>query len=253
MFWCLGMFSSASTWTFNVVQRIAVAAAPADPPRGIFLDFADRLPAMPGQTLVVKTHGSEIADDLGQQAAAIVITVRDPRDAIVSLMQHNKLPFEIALRMTEVSAWTCGRFMAHPRALVLRFEDRFFDDRRTVDRIAVRLSARLPAGESGRIFDALRRQEVDAFIAGLEMRPTTRRKVHAVTGQRDLYDPATGWHAHHAGRTGESGRWGRYLPEAQVGVVERRLRVWMERVGYDAVSSRGASYRLGIGRVGVLA
>jgi hypothetical protein len=254
MFWCLGMFSSASTWAFNVVREIAVALSPGNPPRAQFLDFDAPLPAFDEQrsALIVKTHGSNVARELGRRAEGIVVTLRDPRDAVVSLMQSNKLPFEIALRMTEVSAWTCVPFMKHPRSVLFRFEDRFFEDPATVSRIATLFPGTLPRGESARIFAVLGRDAVDAFIAEMDAKPTTQSAFNAVTGQHDVVNVATGWHKHHAGRTGEVGRWHRDLSDFQVRAIEHRMRPWMERVGYDSVTSRGASYRLSIGRYGVV-
>jgi hypothetical protein len=250
MFWCLGMFSSASTWTFNVVRQVAGSVLPEGPPPAVFLDFDDELP--PGDRLIVKTHGTKIARELGRRAAGIVITLRDPRDAVVSLMQSNKLPFEIALRMTEVSAWTCAPFIKHERAVVFRFEDRFFEDPATVGRIAALFPVVLPDGEAARIFAALRRDAVDAFIADMDGQPTTRTAFNPVTGQHDVVNVATGWHRHHAGRTGEVGRWRRDLTAVQLQAIEQRMRPWMERVGYDSPASRGAPYRLSIGCYGVV-
>jgi hypothetical protein len=253
MFWCLGMFSSASTWTFNLVREIAASLVPDRPPVAIFLDVADPFPRLDeARPLIVKTHGTVIAHELGRRAEAIVVTIRDPRDAIVSLMRHNGVPFEIALRMTEVSALTCTPFMAHRRSVLLRFEDRFFDDPRTVDRVASLLPGVLRAGESTRIFDALRRDVVDAFIADLDGLPTAVSQFHDLTGQRDTYDAVSGWHKHHAGRTGEVGGWRRHLSDVQVRTIERRMRPWMERVGYDSIGSREAPYGLSIGRYGVV-
>jgi hypothetical protein len=250
MFWCLGMFSSASTWTFNVVRLVAASVSPEGPPSAVFLDFDDELPA--GDRLIVKTHGTKVARELGRRAEGIVITLRDPRDAVVSLMQSNKLPFEIALRMTEVSGWTCVPFMKHPRAVVFRFEDRFFEDPATVGQIAALFPGVLPGDESARIFAALGRDAVDAFIADMDAQPTTRTAFNPVTGQHDVVNVATGWHRHHGGRSGEVGRWRRALTEAQLQAIEQRMRPWMERVGYDSPASRGAAYRLSIGRYGVV-
>jgi hypothetical protein len=254
MFWCLGMFSSASTWTFNVVREIAVALSPDSPPRAQFLDFDDPLPAFDEErsALIVKTHGSSVARALGRRAEGIVITLRDPRDAVVSLMQSNKLPFEVALRMTEVSAWTCVPFIKHPRSVLFRFEDRFFEDPATIGRIAALFPDELPKSESARIFAALGRGAVDAFIAGMDGKPTTQSAFNAVTGQHDVVNVATGWHKHHAGRTGKVGRWHRDLTDFQMRAIEHRMRPWMERVGYDSVGSRRAPYRLSIGRYGMV-
>jgi hypothetical protein len=251
MFWCLGMFSSASTWTFNVVRQIAASVSPDGPASAVFLDFDDPLPAGDA-TLIVKTHGTKVARELGRRAEGIVITLRDPRDAVVSLIQSNKLPFEVALRMTEVSAWTCVPFMRHPRAVMFRFEDRFFEEPSTVGRIAALFPGVLPEGESARIFAALGRDAVDAFIADMERQPTTRTAFNPVTGEHDVVNVATGWHRHHGGRSGEVGRWRRGLTAAQLQAIEQRMRPWMERVGYDSPASRGAPYRLSFGRYGVV-
>jgi hypothetical protein len=250
MFWCLGMFSSASTWTFNVMRQIAIALSPDGTTQAQFLDFDDPIPPFHESRGIVlfKTHGSGVARELGRRAEGIVITLRDPRDAVVSLMQSNKLPFDIALRMTEVSAWTCVPFMKHPRSLLLHFEDRFFDDPATVGRVAALFPGTLPQGKSTQIFAALRRDAVDAFIADMDGKPTTQTAFNAVTGRQDVFNVATGWHRHHAGRTGEVGRWHRDLTDFQIRAIEHRMRPWMERVGYDSMASRGASYRLSIGQ-----
>jgi hypothetical protein len=254
MFWCLGMFSSASTWTFNVVQRIAAALSPDQPPRSLFLDVDHPLPADGdgAGTLIIKTHATKAARELGRQAAGIIITIRDPRDAVVSLMTSNKLPFDVALRMTEVSAMTCVPFARHPRSVLFRFEDRFFEDSATVTRIAALFPGTLPASETKRVFAGLRREAVDAFIAGMDKKPTTQTAFNKLTGQQDVFNVATGWHRHHAGRTGEVGRWHRDLSDPQIRAIEQLMRPWMERVGYDLPASRGAPYRLGIGRYGMV-
>ncbi len=95
-------------------------------------------------TLVVKTHAGGNVEELGQLAKAIIITIRDPRDAVASLTVHNKAPFDFALDVTEASAWACARLVGHKRAILFRYEDRFFDDPRTVERIAAIASHVLP-------------------------------------------------------------------------------------------------------------
>jgi hypothetical protein len=50
----------------------------------------------------------------------------------------------------------------------------------------------------------------------------------------DVVDTNTQWHLHHAGRTGEIGRWRRLLPPDAVAVIEHRMDGWMRRFGYVA-------------------
>lgn len=252
MFWCLGMYGSASTWTFNVVQKIAGSLAPTKPVTPLFV--AHTLPDRDENsgTLVVKTHGTDVARELARRAEAIIITIRDPRDAIASLMRYNKTPFDLALRVTDASAATCARFMSHRRSVLLRFEDRFFDDPATVERIAAMFPGVLPLSESRRIFDELRRAAVDAFIANLEALPTTESSLDDLTGQWDTYDEVTGWHKHHAGRDAEVGRWRRELSDRQVLTIESHMQPLMERLGYLPITPRRGAYMLRVGQYGIV-
>jgi len=252
MFWCLGMYASASTWTFNLVQKVALSLAPTKPVIAVFV--VDTLPDCDDDsgTLVVKTHGAPVARELGQRAKAIFITIRDPRDAVASLMRHNKAPFDLALNVTDAAAWTCAQFITHRRAVLLRFEDRFFDDPATVDRIAAMFPGALPKGDGKRIFTELHRDAVDAFIANLEALPTTETYLDSESGQWDTYDQVTGWHKHHAGRTAEVGRWRRDLTDLQIQAIQRRMQPCMERFGYLPTTSRPNSYRLRVSRYEVL-
>jgi hypothetical protein len=255
MLWCLGMFSSASTWTFNVAQKLAASITPAKPVTPLFIDLDDVLPpdfdAEEG-TLVVKTHGTRVGRELSRRAAAIIVTIRDPRDAVASLMRHNKAPFDTALRMTELSASTCAKYIMPRKSIVLRFEDRFFENPATITRIAAKLPGTLGEADSARIFNEMQRDAVDAFIAELETLPTTRHQIYEATGQSDTFDTVTGWHKHHAGRTGEIGRWRHDLSDAQVSTITRVMRPWMERFGYHPITPRRVPYLLTVGHFEVL-
>jgi hypothetical protein len=252
MFWCLGMYSSASTWAFNVVQQIAESITPTKPVTPVFV--VDALPECDedSQTLVVKTHATKLAPELRRRAQAIVITIRDPRDAVASLIRHNKAPFDVALRVTEASAWTCAEFLNHPQSVLLKFEDRFFDNPETIERIAALFPGVLPRDDGRRIFARLHRNAVDAFIAGLETLPTKGSHFDGVTGQWDMYDQVTGWHKHHAGRNAEIGRWQRDLSDFQVMAIKQRMQPWMERFGYSPTTPRRNSYVLRVGNYGVI-
>jgi hypothetical protein len=253
MFWCLGMYSSASTWTFNVVQQIAKSVAATGDVMPVFV--GDAIPDCDEtqKTLVIKTHATEYEQVLAKRAQAIIITIRDPRDAVASLMKHNKAPFDIALRATEASAWTCARFATLEKSSVFRFEDRFFDDPKTVERIAGLFPGTLAGDDSRRIFTQFRRDAVEEFIADMERLPTTFSQFNDVTGQWDVADAATGWHKHHAGRSAEIGRWRRDLSDLQALTVQQRMWPWMERFGYRPITPRHSPYTLEVGRYGLVA
>jgi hypothetical protein len=252
MYWCLGMYASASTWTFNVVRQIAATLLPDKPVLARFV--AEELPdadAAAGRTVVVKTHGAPCHAELARRASAIIITIRDPRDAIASLLRHNKPPFEVALKVTEATARMCGDFMSDPRAMALRFEDGLFDDPATIGRIAARFPGVLAEADRERICAGLRRDAVDGFIARLADLPSAITALDEVTGQIDTFDPLTGWHTHHAGRTAEIGRWWRELTQQQVDAIEQRPGGWMQRLGYQPSARWRRPYELRIGRYGM--
>src|SRR5262249_749258 len=92
--WCLGMQSRPSTWTYNVPRQIAVALYPALPLPEHSLgtpDDALRLDE-PGRMHIFKTHDIENEETvvaLSARADVIIVTIRDPRDAVSSLMSYH--------------------------------------------------------------------------------------------------------------------------------------------------------------------
>lgn len=248
MYWCLGMYGSASTWTFNLVQKLAATLRPERPvlPRFVAESLADLDPA--DGTCVVKTHASPVAAELARRASAIIITIRDPRDAIASLMAHNKAPFDLALHATEATALMCQQVATHPLASLFRFEDRFYDKHETIEKIAAYFGRSLSDKDRDRLFSETRREAVETLIAGFGSLPTVVRDFDELTGQQDTYDPATGWHAHHAGRSGEIGRWRRALSASQVAAIERGLADWMRSFGYMPSTPAPKPYTLNVGR-----
>src|SRR5580704_961367 len=99
MYWCLGMYGSASTWTFNVMQKLAAALVPERPVVSHFVNesLADLDPS--AGTLVVKSHATPAGEELARDARAIIVTIRDPRDSLASIMLHNQVPLEVALNV----------------------------------------------------------------------------------------------------------------------------------------------------------
>jgi len=230
--WCQGMFASGSTWLFNVALAVSGALEPRLPVRGRFvygLRDADGLGA-PGLRHVVKAHQAPGGlDQVAARSDAIIVTLRDPRDAVCSLMQYQGFSFYRALFNVRLAAEACYRLALSPQAVVLHYERGFVDDPATLDGIARHLGGAITPPVRDAIFADHRREAVEARIRGLAALPT------AVTGRDgDLYDLATHWHGHHAGRSGETGRWRRLLYPAQAVGVETALGDWMACFGYRA-------------------
>jgi hypothetical protein len=233
--WCLGMYSSGSTWAYNVTWQIAAAVDRSKPVRVHFVSRVEDLVGLgqSGRRHIVKSHEVDDEDavvEISRRADAIIISIRDPRDAVTSLMLYQDRDFDVALSLVEKSARLCARFAGDQRALLLRYEAGFIDDVATLDRIAESFHQPLTATDRMQIFASTRRTAIEALIAKL---PRQRIKLINRSRPGHLADPVTHWHTHHAGRTGEIGRWPRMLSEAQVSEVERLLADWMDRFSYQ--------------------
>ena len=233
--WCQGMFASGSTWLYNAALAVAAHLEPPPleprrPVQGRFV-FDDHdtvgLEASPIQHIVKAHQAKDRVRAIAARAEAIVVTVRDPRDAVVSLMQYQNFSFYRALLNVRVAAEACVLLGASPRAVTLHYERGFIDDPATLDGLAACLGGAIPRARRDAIFRQTRRQAVEAFIAGLAQGPAT-----IVDGDGDMYDRASHWHRHHAGRTGEIGRFRRLLYPAQIQGIEATLGDWMACFGY---------------------
>ncbi len=243
MHWCLGMYGSASTWTFYVVQKLAAVLVPERPVVTRFLEHVADVEAE-GATLIVKTHVASVHEQIAAHAKAIIITMRDPRDSLASMMVPQKIEYELALKLVEATAAMCLLYAHDPRTIALRFEDRFYDGPATIDRLAATFGRPLARADRDRIFAETRREAVERLIAGIDTLPTAAR---LPTRQDDQHDLVTGWHKHHAGRTGEIGRWRRELTESQAAAIEAKLREWMRYFGYKAHTPGPLPYALRVG------
>jgi len=236
--WCLGMYSSGSTWAYNVTRQIAASVHPSKPVQGYFVSDVVNVVALGrgGRTHIIKSHDIDTEDavaEIARCADAIIVTIRDPRDAVTSLMLYQGLAFDQSVLLVEKSARLCARFCSDQRSLLLRYEAGFIDDIRTLDRIAETFREQLTPTDRVRIFGSTRRAAIEAFITELPRRPG---KLKNPERPGHFADPVTHWHTHHAGRTGEIGRWQKMLTEAQVRAVERLLGDWMDRFSYDALA-----------------
>ncbi|HEX5326528.1 MAG TPA: sulfotransferase domain-containing protein [Acetobacteraceae bacterium] len=242
MLWCLGMQASASTWIYNVALKLAPILAPEVPAKGSFVGFRGRLGYLADERLlhIVKSHGVDAPTtaELERRAKSIVMSIRDPRDAVASLMLYHDEDFRQALTEVVRSAETCLRLAADQRTLLLRYETGFTDDPATIDRLAGSFGRPVPPAERDRIFAESRRGAIEKLIDQIEELPTAKRI------GTDLLDSTTQWHRLHAGRTGEVGKWRRTLTDSQVGRIEARLQDWMAGFGYAPSRPPGLVARL---------
>ncbi len=231
MYWCLGMQASASTWIYNVALDVARVLFPEQPVKGFFIAYQGGLRQLEGCTAlpVLKSHGVDHATGAGlsQTVRAILVSVRDPRDSVASLMRYHNKPFREALQEVEYAAMTCARFASDKRATTLRYETGFTEDRATIDKIAAIFEKPLNPSLREEMFQKSRREAIEKLISNLEDRPTAKR------AGDDVYDAERQWHKLHANRTGAVGKWRSILTERQVARIELRLQNWMADFGYE--------------------
>jgi hypothetical protein len=217
------MYGSASTWLFNVVREIYRSAG-EESVNSHFLSGTFDFRALDQEDVIHLVKSHEISDEntvaaLAGRSNKIFITMRDPRDAVASLMLYHAHDFEKALNLVAQSARLCVGFMKDKRAVVLRYDSRFFEDPRIVHNIANDLGFALPDAIAIAIFDGLSRTNVEKYIASFPAHKDILQD--PISG--DLLDPKTQWHTHHAGRTGETGRWKTNLTGLEIRTIKERF------------------------------
>lgn len=189
-----GLYGSGSTWAYNAVRALlgddsAVRAGYSD-------DVNDLPGGDRGLPAVVKCHLPDAA--LRRLArihpATVVITVRDPRDALVSTIRRFALPPLDVRRALVVSAERLLALADTVPALILRYEDGFPSDAGTLPRLARALLVSPPAERLAAITESLSAPRVRARIEAM-----AAEGVFGPTPAPRAVDPLTQWHPTHLG------------------------------------------------------
>lgn len=228
----IGLYSSASTWTFNVVRELMIARHGEARVRALYSDevakvLEDR--QVLGRYAIWKMHFGEPAWDVFAQLTdpTILLTVRDPRDAILSLVNRFNTRLDAAAHAV---ARCCTRVLqcAHVGYPVLRYEDRFFAEPEMVGTIAEYIGASVDADMRARIFERYTTEAVRALAAQVEALPAERVKGDPAV---DLYDDLTQIHRGHIGDA-SVGKWRWQLPAEQQAALTARFAPFLSRFGY---------------------
>ncbi|MBW8270019.1 sulfotransferase domain-containing protein [Caldovatus aquaticus] len=215
---CAGQYGSGSTWVFNAVRGLLAQATGRGEIPGFYADSLRDLPEFTrvGAPLVVKAHRPDRSLRLlgALYGAPMVVSVRDPRDAVVSMAQRFGEPVPDCARAVAESARHLVLLLAQPRVLVLRYEDRFTAADGTVARLAAFLGLAVSEASCAQIAAGLTPERVRATVAALE-----QAGVYGAGPDPRRHDPATLWHARHVG----DGRVGKHrealAPEAAAEVL----------------------------------
>jgi hypothetical protein len=228
VYWCLGMQASASTWVYNLALDLARLFMPHQPVKGIFVPYRGHLQQLDDTVPVVKSHGVDAPTEasLSRRAHAIIISIRDPRDCVASLVKYHNSAFWEALQDVEYAAATCAHLANDRRAIFLRYETQFTEKPETIDQIAAVFGQPLSPAQRNLAFQNSRREAIEKLISKLEQCPSAQR------AGNDIYDAERHWHKVHANRTGAIGKWRDTLTPRDVARIELRLAPWMREFGY---------------------
>ncbi len=203
----MGLHGSASPWVFNVVRDLLITAHGEGQVRALYAESEHDVMAEKGDHqgyLVWKLHYGDSGFDefVSRAAPMIIVSIRDPRDAVVSMMQRFGMSFESA---AAAIARDCNRALrsiaaGHP---YLRYEDGFFRNPDMIGSIAQWLG--VPTDPSGfrQIFERYESEAVRRFAENIANLPPER-----IAGDPagDLSDTLTLIHRHHVGDM-RSGKW----------------------------------------------
>ena len=208
-----GLYGSGSTWAYNVIRLLLQDTPGLGPVHAGFADALAELPEPDGHpgSVVIKTHCPDRAMRIFARATAahVVITVRDPRDAIVSMMQRFGISFIDMREGLIASAHLLLGLVAYRPALVLRYEDGFSRSEDTVKGIAAFLGVPASADQTAGIAAALTPERVAADIRAL-----ADAGRFGTTPDAQAADPVTQWHPGHVG-DGRVGKWREVLTEIE--------------------------------------
>jgi hypothetical protein len=156
----------------------------------------------------------------------IFVTLREPRDAIASLIQRFGHTYQGALAETERQAARTVELARQERARIFRFESGFTEKSASIDRIANALGVPLSASARERIRRALTRDAVKKKISVLARKGRFGAKPNA-----DSFDHATQWHPGHVG-DGSVEKYRKVLTAAEQKCVLAATRDYCKSFGY---------------------
>ena len=155
----------------------------------------------------------------------VIMTLREPRDAVASMMLRWNIGFDLALSRVRRSGTALANFADCP-ALRFRYEDGFTTDGRCVDAVAKLLGVALPAADRAALLADLSPQIVRQRIE------SWRQAGVLGCGAPDVeYEPETHWHLDHVG-DGEVGKWRRVLGPIRAARVILATRSYARAFGY---------------------
>ena len=229
----LGVYGSASTWVFNVLRELSMLRYGPGRVHAIFSDSVQKVledPQARDRHIVWKLHRADEswAVFAALTRARIVLTIRDPRDAMVSIMQR----FGVGLGAACADVVHTLKRVAESTAeghLGLRYEDGFFTRPETVGALAAYCGWAVSEAEQTRIFEKYTAERVKQFGLALDTLPQSRVRT---IGDWTSYDDVTQIHRQHIGDQ-RVGKWREHFDAAEQAAINTRLAPYLRAFKYD--------------------
>lgn len=229
---CLGLPGSASTWVYNICIHLSGLRPPHQVSMGFCDDLADLLSKIgdvdpASNALVIKSHCADagMCDFMTANLARPVLSIRDPRDCIVSKMERFDESFEDALARVRASCDAVLRLW-RPGVPLLRYEDGFFHSPQVLAALQNYLAPgqRVDLAALGRAYS---QEAIMQFIGGLDQIDPGRLATYG----DDAVDVVTHWHRNHFG-DGLCNKWRTRLTAEQKALANDLLAPALAAFGY---------------------
>lgn len=233
---CAGLFGSGSTWAFNV----AASALRKHLDRPVARLYADQIDEVARQTIhrsdcfVTKTHlpDASVSDLCRSDNVDAILTVRDPRDAVSSIMERFGKDFSAALAQVEKSASLLLYLWEQTPMLVLKYEEAF-TGKRGITAIAAHLGVALSSEDE--------RSTEQRFSAPVVARRVARLLSRGVFSGKDPameWEAGTQWHPFHVG-DGRIGKFRALLTTNESDEILYKTEPFCAAFGYELCRTGG--------------
>jgi hypothetical protein len=226
----IGLHASASTWVFNVVRELMGCAVGAKRVLAVYADEPHEITdegALGRRHLVLKTHGSPGMDAwLESISPAMILSIRDPRDAAISMAQRFRTPLNHTVQWLLRDCKRLVKLTARGHRL-LRYEDRFFENPQTLAQLSAALTPTVDQIAMSAVFERYRVESVRQFAAQLASLPSDRLLVT----QSVMMDRVTQIHRAHVGDS-RSGKWRALNPSTRQELT-RIFEPFLRHFGYE--------------------
>lgn len=225
------MRGSASTYVFNVIRiLIGSIVGPQNLILGVPIGASNILNLWEkNRHALIKAHNLrvDLRGLIWFAYAPIIVSLRDPRDAVVSIMQRFDATFTQALKQIEHDCRTICDYMPEA-SLCLYYEKGYHLDPLTPKILAAKIGVVIDDTVSASIHKQYDTESTRKLAAAVETLPQKRLK----RTDTDVFDQITHIHSGHIG-DGRTGKWREMLNPSQQLRLQATLRPFMETLGYE--------------------